>query len=395
VRRHILILGTVTALGSLATHMIVPVLPAIAADYGVSGGVAQFTLTAYLVSLALGQVASGPIIDRWGRRPLLVAGAAAFTAGSLLCWSASWLWLLLAGRVVQALGAACGLVAGRAIVGASGNAGGARDMALLTAIVMLSPIFAPVLGGAIAVLAGWQTIFVLLTLVGSGATLATARWIADDRCPTADRPPRLIAGWRAVFTDPAFRRHLAIGTAMSAGLYAFLASAPFFLTHRFAIPEARLGLMFGAVACGAGGGALLSSMLAVRLRPADLIRLGTMLAAAAAALFLLLALGGGGALPLVAAMAVYALAGGIVMPNAMIGALATAGERVATTVSLYGAIQMAVSGLTTMLVGSLAGGDLALTAYVILASATAAALLHLASMQKDVSYNNNLEEGRG
>jgi DHA1 family bicyclomycin/chloramphenicol resistance-like MFS transporter len=395
VRRDILILGTVTALGSLATHMIVPALPAIAADYRVSGGVAQFTLTAYLVSLALGQVASGPIVDRLGRRPLLVAGGVVFTAGSLLCLSASWLWLLLAGRVVQALGAACGLVAGRAIVGASGNAEGARDMALLTAIVMLSPIFAPVIGGTIAALAGWQAIFVLLTLVGGGATLATARWIADERRPAADRPPRLIAGWRAVLADPAFRRHLAIGTAMSAGLYAFLASAPFFLAHRFAVPEARLGLMFGAVACGAGGGALLSSVLAARLRPADLIRLGTVLAVAAAVLFLALALGGGGALPLVAAMAVYALAGGIIMPNAMIGALAGAGERVATTVSLYGAIQMAVSGLTTMLVGSLAGGDLATTAYVILASAFAAALLHLVSAQEDVSYNNRLEEKGG
>jgi DHA1 family bicyclomycin/chloramphenicol resistance-like MFS transporter len=395
VRRRILILGIVTALGSLATHMIVPVLPSIAADYRVSGGVAQLTLTAYMVALALAQVASGPIIDRSGRRSLLIAGAALFAGGSLICWAAPWIGLLLAGRVVEAAGAACGLVAGRAIVGAKADAGGARDMALLTAIVMLSPIFAPVLGSAIAVVAGWQAIFAVLTLIGGGATLAAARWITDSPAPAARRPTRLIAGWRSVLADGAFRHHLVIGTAMSAGLYAFLASAPFFLTHRFAIPEARLGLMFGAVACGAGGGALLSSALAARWRTADLIRLGTMLATAAAALFLILALGGGGALPLVAAMAVYALACGIIMPNAMIGALATAGERVATTVSLYGAIQMAVSGLTTMLVGSLADGDLVTTAYVILASASAAALLHLASIQKDASYNNKFEERRG
>ncbi|HVI99864.1 MAG TPA: MFS transporter [Sphingomonas sp.] len=390
-RRRILILGTVTALGSLATHMIVPVLPAIAADYRVSGGVAQFTLTIYLVALALAQVVSGPIIDRWGRRPLLIAGGALFTGGSLLCWIAPWIGLLLAGRVVQAAGAACGLVAGRAIVGANAQAGGARDMALLTAIVMLSPIFAPVLGSLVAVTAGWQAIFAALTLIGGGATLATARWITDGWTATARRPARLIAGWRGVFADGAFRRHLAIGTAISAGLYAFLASAPFFLTHRFGVPEARLGLMFGAVACGAGGGALLSSVLAARVSPAWLIRLGVLLALVAAALLLLLAISGAGAPPLVAAMAGYAMAGGFVMPNAMMAALAGAEDRVATTVSLYGAVQMAGSGLTTMLVGALAGGDLTITALVILASAATAVLLHLARSRIDVRYNNIIE----
>lgn len=386
-RRRILILGTVSAQGSLATHMVVPALPAIALDFGVADEVAQFTLTTYLVALAMGQVASGPIIDHRGRRPLLIAGGGLFAIGSLACWAAPGIAVLLAGRAVQAIGAACGLVAARAMVGAGRDAEGARDMALLTAIVMLSPIFAPVIGGAIALALGWHAIFALLLVVGALATGATAGWLGE--APQRARPARIdpIAGWRAVLAEPDFRRHLAIGTAMSVGMYAFLASAPFFLTHRFGVPEARLGLLFGVVASGAGGGALLASLLARRMTPRQLVRTGASVALAAAVTLAAVTFAGAGARAIVLAMALYALAGGLILPNALMIALAPTGDRVATAISLYGALQMAGSGLATMVAGGLAGSDPAVTAAVILAAALVAAGLCLAPANSGTACN--------
>ena len=378
-RLRVIILGSISALGSLATHMVVPVLPTIAQRFGVSGASAQLVLTAYLIALAIGQIVSGPAIDRLGQRPMIVAGGTIFAIGSLLCWTVSGLALLVTARVVQALGAACGLVAARAIVGSAQGKGAAREMALLSAIVMLSPIFAPMLGSAVSMALGWHAIFGLLTLVSIAATFGAARWIF---LPTPSHPVSrgpMISGWRRVIADRCFLRHLAISSMMSGGLYAFLASAPFFLTHQFGFSQGALGVIFGIVACGAGCGALLASVLAPRLGDAGLIRLGSVVAFSGALLQSIFALAAAGAVTIIVAMSLYALGGGLILPNAIIRALSNMGNRVATAVSMYGAIQMAVGGIFTLLVGGFAGGGLGVTAIVILGCATIAATLGLRS----------------
>ena len=347
------LLGAVAALGSLSVHLFVPAMPGVAASLHASRPAVQLALTLYLIGLASGQLASGALADRIGRRRVLVGGGAVFVAGSILCCVAGSIAAFLLGRVLQALGASGGLVAGRAIAGDDADGRGARDMALLTAIVLLSPMLAPVLGSVIAQTAGWRAIFAILTITGLSCTLVAARRLADPFAPVAARAG-FVTDWARLVRDRQFLRPLAVGSALSGGLYVFLASSPFLLVDIYGVPPARLGVMFGLVALGAGGGALTASRLAGRRSATELMRAGTAVSALAAVLLVAGTLAG---LHRVEAfllpMALFAWGGGIVAPNAMIGVVGGASGRIGTAVSLYGTLQMLGSAAATALAASL------------------------------------------
>jgi DHA1 family bicyclomycin/chloramphenicol resistance-like MFS transporter len=352
-RGQILLLGAIIALGSMAIHMFVPAMPAAAVSLGADRSALQLALTVYLIGVAAGQLATGPLSDRIGRRPVLIGGTMLFVAGSALCWAAGSIAALLVGRMVQALGASSGLVAGRAMVGDRGGAGGARDMALLTAIVMLSPMLAPVIGSAIADTLGWRAIFAVLALCGALCALAIRHWLGETLAGGAGASS-LWADWARLARTPIFLHNLAIGTAMGSGLYVFLAASPFLLVETYHADPHRLGLFYGLVALGAGGGALSASWLAARWPASRIMTAGTLLSAGAALTLVGGIVARGQAIAwLIAPMMLYAFGGGLVTPNAMTTALSAVRGRAGTAVSIYGALQMAGSALATFAIALL------------------------------------------
>ena len=106
----------ITACGTLGMHLIIPALPDTARALGVSAGMVQLTITLYLIGLAIGQLVYGPISDRLGRRPVLLAGLALFTLAGTASAAAPNAWMLVIARILQSIGACAGLVLGRAIV---------------------------------------------------------------------------------------------------------------------------------------------------------------------------------------------------------------------------------------------------------------------------------------
>ena len=101
----------VTATGTLAMHILVPALPLAAADFAVSRGTAQLAITLYLVGVAGGQLLYGPVSDKLGRRPTLLAALCLYLAASAVAGWAAGIATLLVARVVQAV-AGCGGLAG-------------------------------------------------------------------------------------------------------------------------------------------------------------------------------------------------------------------------------------------------------------------------------------------
>lgn len=378
-RGQILLLGAIIALGSLAIHMFVPAMPMAATALHTSRSAVQLALTVYLVSVAGGQLATGPLSDRVGRRPVLIGGTLLFVTGSTICWTAGSIGVLLAGRVVQALGASSGLVAGRAMVGDRAGAAGARDMALLTAIVMLSPMLAPVIGVAIANLLGWRAIFAVLAVLGTGCGLAIRLWLGETLPVRAAHASSLWSDWVRLAREPVYLRNLAIGTALSGGLYLFLAASPFLLVQTYQADPHRLGLSYGIVALGAGSGALSASALASRWPARRIMTIGTLVSAAAA-----LSLSGGVIVGLhaigwfIGPMMVYAFGGGLVTPNAMTAALAAVRGRAGTAVSIYGALQMAGSAIATFAIALLPSHGPLVPAVAIATLALVAAVLQSA-----------------
>lgn len=349
--RQVLLLGAITALGSLAIHMVVPAMPSAAAALHASPSVMQLTLTMYLAGVGSGQIVSGPLADRIGRRPVMLGGILIFTIGSIVCWAAPSVELLLAGRLVQALGASAGLVVGRAMAGDAAGKRGARDMALLTAIVMLSPMIAPVLGSLLVEAGGWRAIFVVLALFGLACGGAALRWLPETLVRRAPGGAGLLASWGQILAGTIFVRHLLVGTSVTAALYVFLSASPFLLVDFYGADPHRLGLWYGAIALGAGTGALAASRLPGR----HVMRLGATIAAAGAFGFLAGALAGRHEIALVIGpMIVFAFGGGLVGPNALVAALAASPARVGTAVSAYGALQMLGNAAATSLIAALA-----------------------------------------
>src|SRR3954449_9840726 len=115
-RAPFLLLVAMTACGTLGMHIIIPALPATARALGMSIGTSQLTITLYLIGLAMGQLLYGPISDRLGRRPVLLAGLALFTFAGIATALAPGALTLVAARILQSIGACAGLVLGRAIV---------------------------------------------------------------------------------------------------------------------------------------------------------------------------------------------------------------------------------------------------------------------------------------
>src|SRR5438045_332507 len=110
------LLSAVTALAFCALHMVVPALPLLVVVFDDSAAHVQLVLSLYLGGIAVGQLFYGAASDRFGRRPVLLLGLAMFLLGTALCGLAWSLPALIAGRVLQALGACAGVVLSRAII---------------------------------------------------------------------------------------------------------------------------------------------------------------------------------------------------------------------------------------------------------------------------------------
>ena len=159
---QIAVLAALAATGTLATNILLPSLPQMAASLQVTTAAVTASITVFLAVFALGQLAVGPISDRYGRRWPVLIGFAVFLAGSIWCGLATDLPGLLIGRVIQAAGACSTSVLSRAIARDlfSGAALG-RAMALIMIAMAAAPGFSPLLGGALDHYFGWRSEFVL------------------------------------------------------------------------------------------------------------------------------------------------------------------------------------------------------------------------------------------
>src|ERR1700744_2495198 len=183
-RAPFFLLVAMTACGTLGMHVIIPALPATARALDMSIGTSQLTITLYLIGLAIGQLLYGPISDRFGRRPVLLAGLSLFTAASIVTALAPSAPILIGARIVQSLGGCAGLVLGRAAVrdGASADKA-AGQLALLTLVMAMVPAIAPAIGGYLTAYIHWRASYVLLAVFGAATLLGCLLLMPETRSP--------------------------------------------------------------------------------------------------------------------------------------------------------------------------------------------------------------------
>jgi DHA1 family bicyclomycin/chloramphenicol resistance-like MFS transporter len=365
-------------MGTLATNIFLPSLPAIAADLRVSSAVVTSTITVFLAIFAVGQLIVGPLSDRFGRRIPILAGLCMFVAGSIWCAFAGDLSNLLIGRSIQAVGACTAMVLSRAIARDlfEGQAL-AKVMASITIATAAAPGFSPLVGSALDHFLGWRSEFAFVAIFAIGALLAYATLIGETNSSTdGSVNPLAVAGsYLGLIRDARFVVPARTASLLVAGLFALFSAAPRVLLEHFGFSPVTLGLLFAGVVMLVFGASMLAPALSARLGfyGATLVGLGfTVIGAVALLLAVLVA--NNAFLPFLCTTAIFLLGVGIASPLSSAAALSPFGNKAGLAAALFGFAQMAGAACGALL-AAVVSSDPALGLAIVLALASALAMI--------------------
>lgn len=344
----VLLLALLLGLQPVTTDLYLPALPALTADFGVPVHRAQLTLTVLLLAFGSSQLVWGPLSDRFGRKPVLVAGLSLYGVAALLSVLAPSMDALIVWRGLQGAAMGAAVMGARAIVrDLYAPAEGARAMARALGGLGLIACASPPLGGWLASSLGWRAALGLVAAFGA-LTLALVAWRFHESLPPARRAPlRLGAVLRAnaqVLRHPGFWAWCALVSCSYAGLFTFLAASPFVFREVHGFSARAYGLVLAATASLYFLGTLLCRWL--------LPHLGLRRTAERAAL---LSLAGGGLMALLALAGftqwwafllphgLFMLGHGIHQPCAQTGAVAPFPHSAGTASALNGFLMMCVA----------------------------------------------------
>jgi len=351
-----LLMGLVT-LTPMAIDIYLPSLPAMAHAFGEPIGALQASITLFIFAVGLGQVLIGPLADRYGRRPVALCGALAYLAGSALGAAATSLEVFYAARIVQGLGAcSASLVAFAAVRDCFSPAVGARVYSYLNGALCTVPALAPMVGGVLALHAGWRSTFVFMAVFALALASLLALRFEETRAKPANRAGALnsLPRYAPIVASGRFLYFACFGMAGMAMILVFVSAAPVVLVQQLGYSELGFSAWFG------GNAAI--NIAAFFLAPAFIARYGryTMVRVGMAALLLASALHLGAWLwaPLSAwifmlPVAVLTVGFSLALGSGLSLALEPFADRAGTAAAVYGLFQMSGSAvIATVLLDS-------------------------------------------
>ncbi|MEK7251208.1 MAG: multidrug effflux MFS transporter [Bacteroidota bacterium] len=258
----ILVLGSLTAIGPFSIDMYLPGLPAIARYLQTDISHVALSLTSYFIGISIGQLAYGPLLDRYGRKKPVVAGLLIYIVAAIGCGLAPTIHWLVAMRFVLAIGSCVGIVAARAIVRDLFPINEmARIFSTLMLVLGISPIIAPTVGAYVADIYSWRLIFAVLAAIAIFILYAVIRYLPESRPADASislRPLQILREYVGVVKNREFITYGLASAAASGGLFAYISDAPFMFMNLFGLTDKQFGWVFGLSACGVIGASQLN-----------------------------------------------------------------------------------------------------------------------------------------
>jgi MFS transporter, DHA1 family, multidrug resistance protein len=354
-------LGLVAALSPVSIDITLPSLPAVAGHFGVDAAATQLTLTAFFGGMACGQLLYGPISDRFGRRPTLLAGIALCLGGTLVCANAGSIDMLITGRFFQALGASSGTVVSRSIVRdcyAWGEAG--RVLSLISVVFGVVPIVGPMLGSLLLEAGGWPAVFWFIASFATVLLGLVALQLPETAPQPRDHalaPLSLARSFGFLLVQRHFLGYLLVLVSIHIAIFAFLSSSSFVLIQALGYSPRQYGVIFSVVMIGHLLGAVTGSRLVLKLGLDRGIRLGAQIAFVSGALLAVLA-GWGfvSALAVVIPTFFFMFGAALVMPLATAAAMSPYPKLAGAASSLLGVSYMGTGALVSYVLGLLFDG---------------------------------------
>jgi DHA1 family bicyclomycin/chloramphenicol resistance-like MFS transporter len=340
-----------------------PAMPAIAAHFGASAGEVQLTFSAYLIAFSFGQLIYGPLSDRHGRRPAILVGLVIYVIGSALSALAVSIEMLIVVRAIQALGGCAGPVLARAIMrDLFDRDEGARLMAFVAMVMGVAPAFAPVFGGYLQVVFGWESIFWVLTVVGAVVLILFIFLLRETHTGGSRAVGGGVLAMLMVYPR-LMRSRLFIGYTLNAGfamatIFVYIASAPFVLIELLDIPPDLYGWYTLIPTLFNLAGAFVASRYTVRMGGARMMLYGSIVVFVGAMIMVAFAVVGHlSVFTVVSPMAIVAFGLANVFPSAAQGAVSVAPRQAGAASSLNGFLTMLIASLAVVVVGVLPPGS--------------------------------------
>ena len=359
-----LLLAMLTGLGPLSVDMYLASLPSISRLLNAPTSQVQLTISAYLIGFACAQVFYGPLSDRHGRRPVLIAALGIYLLATVACALAFSIETLIAARFVQAVGGSGASVLARTVVRDmyEGTRVG-RELARMAAIMALAPLVAPLIGGVLQTAFGWRSNFVLLFCFGAAAWIMVWFLLPETLRQRAPEPVSIastLRSYRRFLADRGFVIHLGIATCCLCGLFAWISGGAFVLQDIYGLSPMAFGVAFTVAASGYLVGTSIAARFVMRWGSQRTMGLGAAaMALGGVTMILSVAFTSHGAWGVVGATGLYLVGMGMTLAQAQAGALLPYPDRAGAASSLLGFVTQTASAI----VGAILGHTLGLTAW--------------------------------
>jgi len=354
----LLLLMALTSIGPTTLNLVVPALPEMANRLASDVATIQLTVSVYLLALAAGQLAMGPLSDRFGRRPVMLMGLTLTAAASVLAISVGTVGSLVAARVLQALGASAGIVVSRAIIRDLFDRNRAAAMIGLVATVMVVvPTLGPLIGGLLDTAFGWESIF-LFTAVTSAMVVAWAA-IALPETRGLNAPPGAQQGFlrdlAGLARSAKFAGYVCAGAFGSSTFFAFLGGGPHVIITLMERSSAEYGVWFAISSIGYMAGNYGAARLSTRYGIDRMIWFGIGVEAIGVGMAALMAAFAvhWGPIIVFAPQMIISFGNGLLLPGAIAGAVSVRPHAAGTAAGITGFSQMAVGAAITQYAGTL------------------------------------------
>lgn len=358
--RLLALLMAMTSIAPLALNILVPAVPGLALRLNTDAASVQLTVSLFLFAMAVSQLTMGTLSDRYGRRPVVLGGLAVAVLASIAALMAEGIGALIAARMAQALGASTGVVIGRAIIrDLFGRDRAASMMGLVTTVMVVAPMVAPMIGGLLDTAFGWQAIFAFVAVIALAVLIWAAILLPETNAPQVDAAPgqyRTDIG--ALLRNAPFWGYVGGAAFGSASFFSFLGGGPHVVVTMMGRSSAEYGFWFAFTAFGFMAGNFLTSRLTQRHGVDTMIKVGIafeLFGAAIATVAAELYFAAGPWIVFLPQM-IVGFGNGVLLPNCIAGAVSVRPHAAGAASGITGFTQMTFGALAAQFTGWIIAG---------------------------------------